>query len=447
MTTNLLFPIILLLTILTLTQATPAFPLQPTLTLRNVDNVGPALSNATQEAITRGKAILAKYTDIVNIVAIPTGVAVAFFGYFLLAPVLFLASFISGGGACFVAVNELLGSTTPAAAWISIAAMLLGGALLGFFALRALNLGMFLVGAALGVVLASALKTTLIAQIYPQDPRLAFIVAAVTFGLIFGLLALFLQKQMLIFSTAYAGACACVFGIGHFAGHFPTTDDLTEIETGKFTPWILMYIGLAALIGTVGMFFQFWLARGKDMPEHAPHDRRRQRRRSRPVDYGGWTDDDWTDDAYVERFPLPSSKREPVRASSHSSIERPRYLKEPVQAVEYAPVQHSWSSVRNADDAFDAASSSTHRSTPAVQASSAHHEEKGDVSETNTREVTVHIDVAASSIDQSGSNVVKSGSADGEIKQLGAASVDADGEPLEHVSLESEAETRGEAQV
>lgn len=273
---------------------------------RGIDNVGPALANATQTALDHGRAILSNYTSVLHGIAIPTGLSASFFGYFLLAPVLFLAAFITGGGACFVAVSTVIEDETPTEAWIAIGAMLLGGALFGFIAMRALPIGMFAVGASLGVVFASSIRTTVIVDLFPKDPRTAFIVTAVSLGLILGLLAVFFEKHMLIFSTAYAGAFACAFGVGHFAGHFPTAEDISEAEKGHVNAWTVVYILAAIGVGTIGMLFQFWLARDRPMPEYAPYDRRRRRHRVRRVDPGEWSDDEWGgDDVYVERVPLP----------------------------------------------------------------------------------------------------------------------------------------------
>lgn len=294
---------------------------------RGVDNIGPALANATQTALDHGRAILSNYTTVLHGIAIPTGLAASFFGYFLLAPVLFLAAFITGGGACFVAVSTVLEDESPTEAWIAIGAMLLGGALLGFIAMRALPVGMFAVGASLGVVFASSIRTTVIADLFPKDPRTAFIATAVTLGLILGLLAVFFEKHMLIFSTAYAGAFACAFGVGHFAGHFPTTQEISEAEKGHVNVWTVVYILAAIGVGTLGMMFQFWLARDKPMPEYAPYDRRRRRRRVRRFDPGEWSDDGWDDDVYVERVPLPPRHKRhtsapPQYADRHSPTDR-----------------------------------------------------------------------------------------------------------------------------
>lgn len=341
---------------------------------RNIDNVGPALANATQMAIERGEEILANYSSVLHGIAIPTGLAVTFFGYFLLAPVLFLAAFVTGGGACFIAVNAILDDATPTEAWIAIGAMLLGGALFGFIAIRALPVGMFAVGAALGVIFASSVRTTLIADLFPKDPRAAFIGIAVTLGLILGLLAVFFQKQMLIFSTAYAGAYASVFGIGHLVGHFPTTDEISAAEKGKFSGWVVLYLAIAIGLGTAGMFFQFWLAQDRPMPDYAPYDRRRRRnsRRRHRYEQAPWDDgedDDWGDGPYIERIPLPPrSNKSDVRIPPEEYEDRRR----PVETV-YVTVpkdsQHSsasasgnasvasWNSVQQAPSVFEAAPS------------------------------------------------------------------------------------------
>lgn len=300
----------------------------PIVLARGVDDVVPAFKNATETALTNAKSILKNYSSVLRGLAIPVGLTFTFFGYFLLAPVLFIAGFISGGTASFIAVNATLGSANPTSVYVAIGAMLLGGAMLGFLALRALSFGMFAVGAAMGVILASAFRSTLIAKAYPKDPQLAFIVAAVACGLVLGLLALCLHKQMLILSTAYAGSCAAVFGIGHFAGHFPTSEQLAEVEAGKLTPdaWILFYILLTLGLGTAGMFFQFWMGRGKDMPTHAPHSRRRRRRRqARRYEDDEWSEGEWNEPVY-ERTP-PRRKYRPV--------ERPETFEPPPPQVEH----------------------------------------------------------------------------------------------------------------
>lgn len=295
-----------------------------------VEDVGPALANATSSAIDQAQAILSNYTSVLHGVAIPAGLAVTFFGYFLLTPVLFIAAFIIGGGASFIVVSTILSDfapapssdddgsgdaqlTSPTSAWVSIGAMLFGGALFGFIAMRALPLGMFAIGAALGVIFSTTLRTTLLPALFPDDPHTAFIITAVVLGLLLGLLALAFQKHMLIFSTAFGGALAAVFGIAHFTGHVPSVQQLQQLEQGQLADgWVFLYFAAALLLGLAGMAVQFRLGRDKDLPEYAPYDRRRRfplRSRSRPQYRDPYWDDaasfdDW-DDGYDRRPPPP----------------------------------------------------------------------------------------------------------------------------------------------
>lgn len=208
-----------------------------------------------------------------------------FFGYFLLGPVLFSTAFIVGGGACFVAVRAAMNSS-DASAWLSVVAMLVGGGLSGFSAIKMLAVGMFAVGAAFGVALSAALKAALWSRVFPNSPHAGFIFGSVLLGMTFGVVALTLRKKMLILSTSYAGAFALFFGIGHFAGHFPSLKQLNQVEQGMFDPFAVLYLGLTALVGTAGLFLQLHLTRDKVMPRRAPYSRYRRHRRVRASSRG-----------------------------------------------------------------------------------------------------------------------------------------------------------------
>lgn len=345
-----------------------------------VDDVGPAISNATQAAITQAQQILTEYTSIVNGIAIPIGLIISFFGYFLLSPVLFLSAFITGGSVSFISVSALLNDLTPPSAvpsagqvihidelfvrsptnaWICIFAMLFGGSLFGFIAIRALSLGMFSIGAALGVIVAVSLRTSVLPKLFPEQPRTAFIATAVTLGLLLGCLTLLFQKQMLIFSTAFTGAFLFVFGIGYFAGHFPSVAD---IQIGHFEPdwWVLLYLACALLIGILGMLFQFWLATDKRLPDHySPYDpstarpgrRYRFARRFRDVRHryqqpSPYWDEDY-DEVYDERYDEEMAERPARRNRSGAATNNtnaanyyqqyPQQQQQPQQALPSAP--------------------------------------------------------------------------------------------------------------
>lgn len=143
------------------------------------------------------------------------GALATFFGYFLLGPVLFTTAFFIGGGACFVAVRAGL-SNSEASAWLSIIAMLVGGGFSGFAACRMLALGMFAVGACLGVAISAALKVILWTRVFPASPHAGFIFGSTILGIIFGFTALSLRKQMLILVRRLA----LKFGEDHLGSTF-----------------------------------------------------------------------------------------------------------------------------------------------------------------------------------------------------------------------------------
>lgn len=208
------------------------------------------------------------------------GAVATFFGYFLLGPVLFTTAFLVGGGACFVAVRAALDSA-DFSAWVSVVAMLMGGGLFGFAAVKMLSVGMFAVGATLGVATSAALRVVLWSRLFPASPETGFIVGSCILGIIFGIISLTLRKKMLILSTAYSGSFGMFFGIGHFAGHFPTLKQLDQVEAGMFDPWAIFYISMAAIFGTAGMILQLSMTKDKVMPTRSPYSRHRRHHRVR----------------------------------------------------------------------------------------------------------------------------------------------------------------------
>ncbi len=238
----------------------PASSLDGPSVLHAVDDVAPAVKNATALALAKAQYILTRYSDTLRILSIPAGLVVTFLGHFLLTPVLFIAGFLSGGGASFIAAKAAVGADTPAAAWVSIAAMAVGGTVVALLTLRLMSVGMFAMGGMLGVMLASALTPSVLGRVYPSKADVGFYAGAVVLGLIFGVLALRFQRYMVIAATAYGGAFAFFFGIGYFAGHFPTGADLSKAEKGHFGGWFVMYCAMTLLFGSVGVFAQFRLA-------------------------------------------------------------------------------------------------------------------------------------------------------------------------------------------
>lgn len=325
------------------------------------------------------------------------GAVSTFFGYFLLGPVLFSTAFIIGGGACFVAVRAGFDSS-EASAWISVVAMLVGGGLSGFTAVKMLAVGMFAVGATFGVAVSAALKATLWARVFPSSPHAGFLFGSFVLGAIFGMVALTLRKQMLILSTSYSGAFAMLFGIGHFAGHFPTLRQLNQVEQGMFDPWAVLYLGLTALLGTAGMFLQLHLTRDRKMPMRAPYSRYRRHHGVRATSRGSvWSLGD-EEDLEHELLPAQAQSKE----GSPRAVAMPREVPDevPSTAVRDAEVGDDGDSVKasnSGSEYWPALSLVTGKASATVKGDFNNRTDKGNAHVVSTSDVDCELGMDSSS--------------------------------------------------
>ncbi len=279
----------------------PASPL-----LRTVNDVAPAVQNATELALARAHTFVTHYANVLRIITIPAGMVVTFFGYFLLNPVLFGAGMLTGGGATFVALRALLGHASPSALWLAVVGSLLCGFVLGLLAVKLISVGMFAVGALLGVVIASALKPSVLGRVYPANHDVGFYLGAVVLGVVLGLVAMRFKKPMVILATAYAGAFGFFFGIGYFAGHFPTSATIDAAQQGHFGAWFVAYTVLTSIVGTAGAIMQFKLAKSKTI---SPGTHRHHRLDVR-------SDDEW----YEEQQRLAQSDSEERKKENFENV-------------------------------------------------------------------------------------------------------------------------------
>jgi hypothetical protein len=185
----------------------------------SLEGVTQLLSSAKHVKV--GPAVLAA-------VAILGGGGVCMAGYRLFPPG-FCCAFMVGG--LFVAgiVETAFASMSwmPTASWIAFA---IGGVIAGVVVLMLYSASIFLTGAAGGVMLAFTLNTSFGTKIYPSNPDVVLIVLAVVLGILGGVLALKLEKPVLITTTAIVGATVCVWGVGYFAGDYPNGADLKQFR-------------------------------------------------------------------------------------------------------------------------------------------------------------------------------------------------------------------------
>ena len=90
-------------------------------------------------------------------------------------------------------------------------------------------------------------------------------------ALILGLLTYFLQETVVIFMTSLVGSYAIVRGVSLYAGGFPSEmelhDEIKEktIQWDNFPKIFYAYLGGIALLFVVSAYYQFRVAKKKEM--------------------------------------------------------------------------------------------------------------------------------------------------------------------------------------
>lgn len=201
--------------------------------------------------------------SIIAILAIIVGLFVCFAGYRYFRHALFVCGFVGGG----VLIATIVEHTFDDKSWMTTASWIgfvIGGLLIGSIVAALYELGIFAAGAAGGVFLASALNTSIGYKIYPSNPDVVLIVLMVILGILAGVLALKLEKPVLIVTTSLFGAGILVWGVGYFAGDYPNADDLKHYRSQSSNgDWIYdipsawwVYLASMTLLFIVGMLVQ-----------------------------------------------------------------------------------------------------------------------------------------------------------------------------------------------
>jgi hypothetical protein len=133
----------------------------------------------------------------------------------------------------------------------------LGAVLGGFLCWRLWRVGVFVIGAALGVVVAVVLHITVFCHLKQGNMPLA--VAGVLLGLSAGALSLRFMRKSMVVATSVLGAYAALRGVSLFAGSY--TDELQvagEVQEGTPVPGAMFgYLAGMAVLAVVGAAVQF----------------------------------------------------------------------------------------------------------------------------------------------------------------------------------------------
>lgn len=155
---------------------------------------------------------------------------------------------IVGGIAGTVAFGMSEGNTTTV-----IAAGVVGGIVGCLVMLLIYKVGLFILGAGLGVLVGMAIST---ATGNPPQPAV-FLVLTIAGGI----LAIIFEKLMIVINTSFGGAYSVVIGISYFlTGNFPRPAELTETPS----QYIYTAVGIWILLGLFGIATQYHLLGDKE---------------------------------------------------------------------------------------------------------------------------------------------------------------------------------------
>ncbi|KAI9917426.1 hypothetical protein PsorP6_012571 [Peronosclerospora sorghi] len=196
--------------------------------------------------------------------ALAVGAVMLTMGYRVFRAALFAIGFIAGGVGVALVVERILdpSSSVILASWI---AFVVGGLVCGSLVLCLYSLGIFVAGAAAGVALAIIMNNSFGYKIYPSHPDIVLIVLCIVLGILGGILASRLEKPALITATSLIGAAIFVWGVGYFAGDFPTSTDLKRYARREgLDKWVYSipdawwgYLVAILLLFLLGLFIQF----------------------------------------------------------------------------------------------------------------------------------------------------------------------------------------------
>jgi len=214
-----------------------------------------------------------QYTPAIMAGLVVLGLLFCFFGYRIFRVLLVFAGAIIGAGGAIAAANHLWPQMIPAA----IIAGIVGGLVGGMLMIVAYYVGVFLAGASFAASIATVLTGAT-----SQNPQLVAIIPAAIVG---GILALVLQKLIIILATSFMGSLITVIGASHLIWGPNPFGDLSKIGTSippNATPQDLSrvgeeigktlsgspHVGVAIVwwlvLGAAGAFIQhFWTAKKK----------------------------------------------------------------------------------------------------------------------------------------------------------------------------------------
>jgi hypothetical protein len=202
-------------------------------------------------------------------IMIPVGLMQVTLGYRLFRVTLLLLGGTAGGVPTFLLAWDNI--QDPNAVWIGLGLGVLAGIIAAVASFFLYKVGVFLCGAAMGVVIAVVLNLTVLYKI--GGGNTPFIVAAVLLGLGFGALGFYFMRATMISATTTVGAYIFIRSVGYFGGNYPSNefDIEQELQAGDIAdiPWqVYAYFAGWLVLIVVGILVQVKItAKKKDKDE------------------------------------------------------------------------------------------------------------------------------------------------------------------------------------
>jgi Domain of unknown function (DUF4203) len=179
--------------------------------------------------------------------AVAVGILICFWGYRLLKLTLGVMGFIAGAtGGWAVGLSLAPGNTG-----IALVCAIIGGVIGAVLCIWLFFLGIFLLGASAGAIVAAALFSA--AGNQPQ-PILVLVLA-----IVFGVIALVMQKLMIVVCTAFSGSYLVAAGLLHLLTGAQDASALWFDHLRPGSAGILSYVALVfwLVLGLAGGSFQY----------------------------------------------------------------------------------------------------------------------------------------------------------------------------------------------
>jgi hypothetical protein len=201
-----------------------------------------------------------QYNFLWGAMLIVLGIFLCFFGNKFINVVLFITVFLAVFLVCGSLFFQyaLFKIKAEWAKWLSLVAIAIVSFLMGWLVMKKRKYGVGLVAAWGGVMLGFVITGLFVMSL----PDWAFYLILIAFGILAFIVAIKIEKMVIIMTTSFMGSYAIVRGASLYAGGFPSEIGLhKEIKTGAvdfstFDKKFYIYMG-AIVVGTVmGVIFQ-----------------------------------------------------------------------------------------------------------------------------------------------------------------------------------------------